>query len=294
MMIRNKSVVTTSGFTDSYVPIEKALQRIGGISGFGGVIQVAELPATGEESKIYYNTTEKKYYTYTTDDGWKEIGNDNITTSTVKFYYLDPSNFGTGDNSLIYTDNGDIGNTEQLYFDSASNRWFIPHEIDGSNTTVRIEYVNADTDINSVYYLDEFKTWWKFDECQTGPNQFSTRPIHLYTGVMYLRFDDVVQQVSTLDGTVRRATIPLNPAYFCDCGIVDEVIFSAGIYFDYPFLALTPTIGRFAASANDISITLPDKIKPADNNPSITADHSYEYRILDGIFSLIDVTPATV
>jgi hypothetical protein len=51
-------------------PITKAENIIGG----AGVTQVTELPATGDEGKIYYNTTEKKYYTYTEENGWSELG----------------------------------------------------------------------------------------------------------------------------------------------------------------------------------------------------------------------------
>lgn len=52
-------------------PITKAENIIGDV---GGVTQVTELPTTGEEGKIYYNTTEKKYYTYTSEGGFSEIG----------------------------------------------------------------------------------------------------------------------------------------------------------------------------------------------------------------------------
>ena len=52
-------------------PITKAENIIGDV---GGVTQVTELPTTGEEGKIYYDTTEKKYYTYTSEDGFSEIG----------------------------------------------------------------------------------------------------------------------------------------------------------------------------------------------------------------------------
>lgn len=44
-------------------PITKAECIIGEIGG-SGVTKVDVLPATGEEGKIYYNTTTKQYYTY--------------------------------------------------------------------------------------------------------------------------------------------------------------------------------------------------------------------------------------
>lgn len=53
-------------------PITKAECIIGGAG--GGVEKVDTLPEKGEEGKIYYNTNDKKYYTYTNKDGFDEIG----------------------------------------------------------------------------------------------------------------------------------------------------------------------------------------------------------------------------
>lgn len=64
-------------------PITKAENIIGG----AGVTQVAELPATGDEGKIYYNTTEKKYYTYTEENGWSEIGSGGSDGPTYELKY---------------------------------------------------------------------------------------------------------------------------------------------------------------------------------------------------------------
>lgn len=48
--------------------------RIVKVEGGEGVTKVTSLPATGEEGKIYYNTTDKKYYVYsTTDTQFKEL-----------------------------------------------------------------------------------------------------------------------------------------------------------------------------------------------------------------------------
>lgn len=66
-------------------PITKAENIIGG----AGVTQVTELPAAGDEGKIYYNTTEKKYYIYTEENGWSELGSGGIDGPTyeVKYQY---------------------------------------------------------------------------------------------------------------------------------------------------------------------------------------------------------------
>lgn len=47
--------------------------KIGG-GGGEGITKVTTLPESGEEGKIYYDTTEKKYYTYTSEGGFSEIG----------------------------------------------------------------------------------------------------------------------------------------------------------------------------------------------------------------------------
>lgn len=82
MAVRRTSIVTVEGFQSSYVDASNLLtsERIKHIDDSGnivtlkqalgeagGVTQVDTLPATGEEGKIYYNTTDGKYYTY--DDG---------------------------------------------------------------------------------------------------------------------------------------------------------------------------------------------------------------------------------
>lgn len=43
------------------------------IGGDSGVTSVSVLPDIGEVGKIYYNTTDGKYYTYSTDDGFVSI-----------------------------------------------------------------------------------------------------------------------------------------------------------------------------------------------------------------------------
>lgn len=81
-------------------PITKAENVIGGA---GGVTQVTELPATGEEGKIYYNTTEKKYYIYTTENGFTSLGTSAMPHGeapenksqfpTIKAYTLNPNTY---------------------------------------------------------------------------------------------------------------------------------------------------------------------------------------------------------
>ena len=252
MMIRNKSVVITSGFTDSYVPIEKALQRIGGIG--GGVTQVAELPATGDEGKIYYNITNKKYYVYDQNEGFKTLGGSNVLVDDI-----DPANL----NNI---------NSE-------------------------------DIDVNDIHYLSKFHTWWKFEgyqverfeELSDTPIITTTiRPAVLYTAVAYCPGEDVIEETAGIQTGVRTAAVPLNPSMYYNLNNIHSLIFNYDSdYFAYPFLALIPIRGKFTAGMDNVTIQLPDTILPADSNPSIQQDHIYEYRILDNVFTIIDVTNNT-
>lgn len=53
-------------------------------AGIAGTTTVDELPVTGEVGKIYYNTSDGKYYTYSTDDGFVSIVDaDNLPSTTI-------------------------------------------------------------------------------------------------------------------------------------------------------------------------------------------------------------------
>lgn len=47
-------------------------------AGIAGTTTVDELPASGEEGKIYYNTSDGKYYVYSTNSGYDELGDTDI------------------------------------------------------------------------------------------------------------------------------------------------------------------------------------------------------------------------
>lgn len=249
MMIRNKSIVITSGFTDSYVPIEKALQRIGGIG--SGITQVAELPATGEEGKIYYNTTNKKYYVYNRNEGFKTLGGSNVLTDDI-----DPANLNN-----INSEDIDVNDIHYL---SKFHTWW---KFEG-------------------YQVERFE-----ELSDTPIITTTIRPAALYTAVAYCPGEDVIEENAGIQTGVRTAAVPLNPSMYYNLTNIHSLIFNYDSdYFAYPFLALIPIRGKFTAGMDNVTIQLPDTILPADSNPSIQQNHVYEYRILDNAFTIIDVT----
>lgn len=85
------------------------------------------------------------------------------------------------------------------------------------------------------------------------------------------------------------ATVTLDPAIYhevedCDSLTIADV---ADDTYDY---SLCTFIGRFTANSDNVNITLPSGILPADSNPDTKAGHTYEYSIFDGVFSIFDVT----
>lgn len=96
MAVRRTSIVTVEGFQSSYVDASNLLtsERIKhtddsgntttlkqALGEAGGVTQVDTLPATGEGGKIYYNTTDGKYYTYS-DGEYTPLGSSEVAVIT--------------------------------------------------------------------------------------------------------------------------------------------------------------------------------------------------------------------
>lgn len=85
------------------------------------------------------------------------------------------------------------------------------------------------------------------------------------------------------------ATVTLDPTVYhevedCDSLTIADV---ADDTYDY---SLCTFVGRFTANSDNVNIKLPTGILPANNNPDTEAGHTYEYSILDGVFSIFDVT----
>lgn len=144
-----------------------------------------------------------------------------------------------------------------------------------------------------------------------------------YTGIYWTKQGDKaimlgqasIEHYQIVTGTVGSGNVPtsfdatvmLNPYYYTKFktkqSALPEDIISVGeaaitsITFILPdsiinsiFYPLMVFSGRFIAHSDDITITLPNSITWADSNPSIEANHHYEWSIMDGVFTIIDVT----
>lgn len=67
------SYVITEGFVRNRVFIDEILAKYFAELDISGTEQVEALPATGEQGRVYYNTTDGKYYVYDGDD-FSEFG----------------------------------------------------------------------------------------------------------------------------------------------------------------------------------------------------------------------------
>lgn len=67
------SYVITEGFVKNRVFIDEILAKYFAELDISGTEQVEELPETGEQGRVYYNTTDGKYYVYDGDD-FSEFG----------------------------------------------------------------------------------------------------------------------------------------------------------------------------------------------------------------------------
>lgn len=92
------SYVITEGFTKSHVLMKDAIgnelnkvkQAIADdVRKAKEVETVDTLPTTGEEGKFYYNTTDKKYYTYDADNGFVPVGSGDFEVVRLNENHVD-------------------------------------------------------------------------------------------------------------------------------------------------------------------------------------------------------------
>lgn len=136
-----------------------------------------------------------------------------------------------------------------------------------------------------------------------GSGQDGTSNLNLQydenTGILYTTVNDepvIIAHILNKMGVAAiassdtlAANITLDPTIYhevedCDSLTIADV---SDDTYDY---SLCNFIGRFTANSDNVNITLPSGILPADSNPDTEAGHMYEYNIFDGVFSLIDVT----
>lgn len=317
-MKRIDNVLFDSQQKKFFANIYGELIEVGGNS--TGVTSVSTLPATGEEGKIYYNTTDNKYYIYNTDSGFSTLGDD-ILVDDVMLTALGSDGYTTAGSVTVYRDEAEILNPGTPIYDYNSEAFVVPRFITeeefnalvtaGQYTGTYQEYVEnyenglddalyviepytGAIDTDAIHYISWCRTWYKFERVvrSTMPASYKYVPMHLYTGTMMQNVTISKEQLSNDDV----AAVSLNPSVYSEISSIDKLtFFDTGYkYRDTSMVKYIPVCGRFIANKANVSIILPDYISPAASNPSIEATKVYEYRIFDGIFSLIDVTAVVV
>lgn len=364
-------------------PITKAENVIGG----AGVTQVTELPAIGDEGKIYYNTTEKKYYTYTSEEGFSEIGNNNAIKQYVFPYQKTPCFFDSRiaigpsgldafveydeENDLFlvkngieftvdqdYTFNDAVEDLSGYYIELKSSMFQVISTIVRkflSNSNGDAEYnFSENIDVLDLYSRDlashgarynwSYGSSWEFiiytmrvvvnakrikdnftmnasftvlNKKVGSVGEYIIPQLNIvYNAIrksgdpneLTVGYKTTIRHIGTMLGTYidsSYADITSGATYFTDYNnglnileIVDDMPTnnpflrdSWNAFVDIPLFRSLHISGRFYASANNISICLTPTLAPAQSNPSIELQHTYEFSIYDGIFNLIDVTP---
>lgn len=276
-------------------PITKAECIIGDVG--GGVEKVDTLPKTGEEGKIYYNTSDGKYYVYDKKE-FTSIGSgiETVTTFNVIPNGVDVPSVDT---QIPIAPDEESYPFPALYYRYTNDNiklWIVLPQPDQHYAIIHPLDVNPDT----IFYNSTHHYYFKIAPVPyvASYRKFSRKPViaYRYNPVVVCTEQTIIPFNACtwdIDGEHVGFGI-LSPSCFCDMGRVDSVEFTqigSIPYNEEPLLKAQVISGRFIAKMNNISIMLYDGIIPADGNPSIEQDHWYEYSIFDGILNLIDVTP---
>lgn len=299
-----------------------------------GVTRVASLPATGESGKIYYNESDRQYYTYDSSTGafstlgantgypvenmgeygapfflgdtkyniletpeYKEsIANgdffkDNLTLTADEFREV-INDHVLAQYGLFDIDNHDIdGNTLTFScFDCKSS--VLPDEffgfiyditIDRNTGTISLKRRDIEPDV--IYYFPRHGLWLRFKR-SGGSNYIpvivnvertlSINPLYIEDGN-----PRTVLQVNEYIYNVSRALN--NGDINLDTTLIDAI----------PGGNLIDVCGRFRVPTLPVQIGLlswATRCDLADSNPPLLAGHTYEYHILGGVLSYVDVT----
>lgn len=264
-----------------------------------GVTRVASLPATGEEGKIYYNTNNKKYYTYTNEGGFNETGS-GIETVTTFSVIPNDDDMPSVDTQIPIAPDENSNPWPALYYKYTNDNiklWIVLPQPDQHYAIIHPLDVNPDT----IFYNSTHHYYFKiapvpyvasFDEDNWKPViAYRYTPMVVCTEQTIIPGEGCTEKLDK----ERIGFVILSPSCFCEMGMVDSVeVVEIGIvpYNEEPLLKAQVISGRFRANSDNIGIMLPDSIYFADGNPLIKQGHVYEYSILDNVFNLIDITPS--
>lgn len=264
----------------------------------GGVEKVDTLPEKGEEGKIYYNNTDKKYYTYTNEGGFNETGSgiETVTTFGVVPNGADMPSVDTQvpiSSDFLLT----LPALHYQYTNDNIKLWIVLPQPDQHYAIIHPLDVNPDT----IFYNSTHHYYFKIAPVPyvASFDEDNWKPViaYRYTPMVVCTEQTIIPSTEcTFNDTQREEVVGfliLSPSCFCEMGRVDYVEFveiGPIPYNEEPLLKAQVISGKFIANHDNVPIMLPDSIYFADGNPKIKENHIYEYSIFDGVFNLIDIT----
>lgn len=264
----------------------------------GGVQKVDTLPEKGEDGKIYYNTNNKKYYTYTNKGGFNEIGS-GVETVTTFGVVPNGEDMPSVDTQIPIVSDEHRDSLPALYYQYPNDNiklWIVLPQPDQHHAIIHPLDVNPDT----IFYNSTHHYYFKIAPVPyvASFDEDNWKPViaYKYTPKVVYTEQTIIPEAGCtwrLDNE-RVGFVILSPSCFCEMGEVDSVeVVEIGTvpYNEEPLLKAQVISGRFVAKSDNIFIRFPNYIYWADGNPSITQGHVYEYSILNKAFNLIDITP---
>ena len=296
----------------------------------GGVTRVASLPATGESGKIYYNESDRQYYTYDSSAGaFSTLGaNTGYPVENMGEYgapfFLGDTKFGTPEYKESIA-NGDFFK-DNLTFTAGEFTKVINDHLLGKyglfNIMFNINYIDGNTLTFSCFDCKRTNLPYKFFgfiyditiDRNTGTISLKRRDIEpdvIYYFPRYglwLRFkrSDGSNYIPVIVNVER--TLSINPLYIEDSNprtvlqvneYIEPVGDNGGINLDTTLINAIPggnlidVCGRFYVPNLPFQIGLLSSATGcnlADCNPPLLAGHTYEYHIFNGVLSYVDVT----
>lgn len=290
------------------------------------VTRVASLPATGESGKIYYNESDRQYYTYDSSTGaFSTLGANTGYPVENMGKYGAPFFLGDTKFNIIKTpeykehiENGDFFK-DNLTFTAGEFTEVINDHFLGKYGLFNINYIDGNTLTFSCFDCKSSVLPYKFFgfiyditiDRNTGTISIKRRDIEpdvIYYFPRYglwLRFkrsegSDYIPVIVNVE-----RTLSINPLYIEDSNPrtvlqVNEYIYvrtenNGGINLDTTLIDAIPggnlidVCGRFRVDVTPYRIVLND-CSLADNNPPLVSGHTYEYHILGRVLSYVDVT----
>lgn len=264
-----------------------------------GVTRVTSLPETGEEGKIYYNTNNKKYYTYTNEGGFNETGS-GIETVTTFGVVPNGADMPSVDTQIPIAPDEDSNPWPALYYQYTNDNiklWIILPQPDQHYAIIHPLDVNPDT----IFYNSTHHYYFKIAPVpyvasyprfnRKAVIEYKYKPIVVCTEQTIIPSTECTFNDTQHDEVV--GILILSPSCFCEMGRVDYVEFveiGPIPYNEEPLLKAQVISGKFIANHDNVMIILPDSIDFAGGVPKIKENHIYEYSIFDGVFNLIDIT----